>query len=423
MKMSIGRKMVAGVVVVSAITYGTSAFFIFFLKSIIAPDMKDWLYITIIMGLGVFWTGVLGWLAAKFITKPMVELAEAAGQAAAGNLNVTLKERRSDDELKHLNESFETMVTGLKGIISDISSNAVISAESAETLNLAIQQATEQIEKMSYAVNEIYSGVEEQEQTARNTLADAEKMRTSFQAINERSEHLRKLSDMMDRTVQNSGETVKSLVDGMMQLKESHDTSLEKVNQLEKDAREVEAITDTVREISEQTHLLALNASIEAARAGEQGQGFAVVATEIRKLAEQSSQSVDQINQIIAQVQARIDETVQLIHHQSKLVLEDTAHSEDVHKALVQMTETVEQSVQAIGVIDGTITEESVKIDRTYKDIERITQIASNILEQAKHIAEAAHEETGLMQEIASSSQMLRQQTDHLKSKTDMFKL
>lgn len=140
MKIGIVKKMVIGITAVSMMTYGTSAVCIFVLKAWIAPQMTDWLYMSIIMAMGVFWTGFLGWLAARWLVSPLLRLTAAVDEAAGGNLTMTIPIHRGNDELSTLSLSFNQMIENLRQIITDISSNASFTNLNASTLSSALQQ-------------------------------------------------------------------------------------------------------------------------------------------------------------------------------------------------------------------------------------------------------------------------------------------
>lgn len=423
MKLSLSSKMVAGFVFISAVTYGTSAFFIFFLKSFLASSLKEWLYITIILLLGVLWSGILGWVISKWLTKPIVLLADTAKEASMGNLLVKLPERKSEDEIKVLYNAFEVMIKNIKDIIHDISSSSQITSKNAENLGEAITEATSQIESMSTVVDGIYHGVEKQRLSSEQSLRTADEMLNEFKQMKAKSEQMLQLSSTMSESVVDTKDTLSQLTQGMNELTASYTVSKETVAQLEQEASDIETITSTVKEIAEQTHLLALNASIEASRAGEHGYGFAVVAQEIRKLAGQSSQSVLQITELISRIQTRVNETVELINKQTSLVQKESVHTESAAVTLDQLFGIADRFVAAIHLIESTVSAQTQRVERTYQSANEILVMTNTFSEGAKQISHTAHEETAIMEEITSSSEELMILTNKLFEKTKAFKV
>lgn len=421
MKASLTSKMAGGFVLVSAITYGTSAFFIFFVKPWIAPNMRDWLYVMIILALGILWTGILGWCAARRLAKPIAFLAEAAGQAASGNLQISIPDRHSEDEIAALYIAFRVMVTSLKEMILEVSANADVTNQNAESLSSAIAQATGQIESLAGVADNIYAGVQRQKQSTEHTLHAARQMLTSFQDMKLKSEQMLSLSGDMDFTIGRTRTVLGSLVEGIETLATTSVQSQQIIKRLEEEASQIEAITGTVKDIAEQTHLLALNASIEAARAGEQGKGFDVVAMEIRKLAEQSSTSVLRINEIITRVQQQIRNTVQLIQEQNELAEREADLTGSFQQELDQLMSVVTEFTESARLIETSISNQTDRVTLTYREMNGILSMTNEFTSGAEQIANASHEETSILQEIASSSEELKNATDRLISKTRAF--
>ncbi len=423
MRFTLARKIAIGISLVACMTYGTSAIFIFVLKSWIAPQMNTWLYYSIILALGVFWTAALGWLAAKWLTGPLLALSGAAQEAADGNLRVEVSVRDSKDELQVLGRSFQGMVRSLKEMIEGISSGAQTTSAGAETLSQALLQATEQIERMSAAVADIYAGVQAQERSVGDARAAAERMRGESEKMREDSRRMRTMSVVMERTMEGSIETAEQLIEGMERFARSGEATYGMVKRLEADAAEIESITSTVREIAEQTHLLALNASIESARAGEAGAGFSIVAAEIRKLAERSEQSVQQINRIINLVQDEVRHTAELLEAQSLAIREEAARRESVQAATREMSAGVANSVEVMLQIDRSIAAQAAEAERIHSLVSGISDMAGRITASAKRIADASMQETAIMQEISSSSDLLQAQASQVLERTRRFKV
>lgn len=423
MKWTLGAKTVAGLVLISIITYGTSGFFIFFLQDWLSFSMPSWLYITLVLILGVCWNGILGWFASRWLTRPIVHLSKAAQQVSSGDLTAEIPERRTQDELAVLYDAFRAMVVNLRSIVNDISDSTRTTSQNAQSLSEAITQAAEQIEMMSEAVDHIAVGVEEQKETSQHSLITADEMLNDFQRMHTQSIGMTEMSGQMERSVDHTKQTFSYLMKGMDELTVSHNRSRDIMVLLEKEASDIEAITQSVKNIAEETALLALNASIEAARAGEEGAGFAVVAQQIRKLSDESTQSVHQINELISRVQQRIRDTAQLIHEQHGLVVTESQRTINVDQTLQELTGTVEVFMKGAHEIGSKIAEQTVRVERTHGHVKQIQGKAGSFSDEARRIMDAAHEETAIMEEISSSAEELRELTNRLMDKTKAFRM
>ncbi|MCF7756257.1 methyl-accepting chemotaxis protein [Paenibacillus xylanexedens] len=423
MKWTLGAKTVAGLVLISIITYGTSGFFIFFVKDWITLDIPNWVYISIILIMGVCWNGILGWFASRWLTRPIVHLSRAAQQVSAGDLTTEIPMRRTQDELTVLYDAFRAMVSNLRSIVNDIADSTRTTSQNAQSLSEAITQAAEQIEMMSDAVDHIAVGVEEQKVTSHQSLITADEMLNDFQRMHSQSMDMTEMSGQMERSVDHTKQTFSSLMKGMDELAESHNRSRDIMLLLEKEASDIEVITHSVKNIAEETGLLALNASIEAARAGEEGSGFAVVAQQIRKLADESKESVHRINELISRVQQRIRETAQLSHEQHGLVVNESERTISVDQTLHELTGTVEVFMKGAHDIGSKIAEQTSRVEQTHGHVKKIQGKAGSFSDEARRIMDAAHEETAIMEEISSSAEELRQLTDRLLDKTKAFRM
>lgn len=423
MQLGIVKKMVLGITGVSILTYGTSALCIFVLKDEIAPQMVEWLYISIVMALGVFWTGFLGWLAARWLVSPLLRLTIAVDEAASGNLKITIPIHKSNDELRELSISFNQMVVNLRQIISEISNNVSFTDRNASALSSALQHAAQQIEKTAVTIDSISSGADQQAESTHHTFVAVGTITQAAEDVSTKANIALRLSRNTVTTTEESSVAINSLVQGLIELSQSNIGTIDRVHKLDDNAREIGHISNVVGEIADQTHLLALNASIESARAGEHGAGFAVVAVEIRKLAVKCSEAVRGINEKIEHIQLQVHDVVTNISNQVHTVDQEAAKGAAIISALAEMTTATHETAGAVEAITQVIAGQIQQISHTLNQTREIDTIAGRILEGAKEVAASMQEQTAVMQEISASSEVLRDYADQQKIKISIFQI
>ncbi|MCR8643044.1 methyl-accepting chemotaxis protein [Paenibacillus sp. N1-5-1-14] len=416
------KKILLGIITVSIITYGTSAIFIFYLKDIIAPSMPQWIYNCGVLALGIFWTSLLAYLAAKWFTRPLIALSHSMNEAAGGNLRVDVPKHPFDDEIQTLTLSFGTMLHNLNQMIKEIADHAVVTNQSADTVSQAIMQAALQVESIAKTIDHVSKGADVQANSVSHALHAVGQISDAAAIVSEKATHTYKTTQDLCHLLEESMQSVQSLIHGMNTVAKSNALTMEDVHKLEQHTMEISEITQVVREISDQTNLLALNASIEAARAGDHGQGFSIVAQEIRKLAVKSSQAVDHITELIVQIQDQVTSVVAQTNEQLHIVEKEAAKSEDMQEALHGINSSIQETSESVTSIVEVVSNQNVQIKHTLDQTSGIAGIAEQIAEGAREMAASTQEQTAIMEEIAASSEILREYSSNLQTKTKVFR-
>jgi methyl-accepting chemotaxis protein len=170
---SLQKKMVLGVIVLALITYGCSAFFIFVVSDYV-NGISDFWFTLIIFGLGVIWSGILGYFAARRISRPIEALARSMQTAAQGDLRVEFSGYHSNDEIKALAVSFNRMVDQLKGMVSDIATHFEETNLYVKELSQASESTAEQAETIASTIEDIARGAEQSAASVQSTVEAVE---------------------------------------------------------------------------------------------------------------------------------------------------------------------------------------------------------------------------------------------------------
>lgn len=416
-------KIIVGILCVSMITYGCSALFIFALKDWIAPSLASWAYILIVLILGIMWTVLLGWLGAVWLVKPLRRLTVAANEAAKGNLRIVIPRHTSRDEIYALSVSFEQMIAELRNMIASITSSAEFAREQANALNGGMEQATQQVEEIAAASEVISEGAAAQAEAADTAWNAVTTIKQAAGDIDHQAGAARQLSDEMLSALSSSHTVVRSLTEGMEELARFSQETITLVQQMKNNAAHIRGISRMVGDIAEQTHLLALNAAIEAARAGDAGQGFAVVAGEVRKLAEESAAAVQHIDQLITAMEQDVGDVVERTHAQERLARREAEQGQTAITAYIHVDQAVRETARAIEDIAHSIAVQLAQVTDAMSKIREVGQVADRIADSTSQVNMSMQQHMAVMQELASSSAELDHQADSLNAKTGVFQI
>ncbi len=358
--------------------------------------------------MGFVLAGIVFFLVARSITRPIIRGVEFAKTMATGDLSQDLKISQKD-EVGILASAMNEMTSNLRTMFSDITDSAdrmnvssgeltgaahVMSKESEDTSHLANGVAAA-AEEMSSNMNNVAAAVEETSTNVSMVAAAAEEMSATIGEIAAKTETSRKITSEAVSKAEN--------------------TSL-KMADLGAAASEIGLVTGTISEISEQTNLLALNATIEAARAGEAGKGFAVVANEIKALAHQTSDATQEISTKIERMQTSTNETIDNIK-------EITGVINDVNEIVSSIAAAVEEQSAATMEIAENVSQASLGIAEVTENVAQTSQVAGEVARDIAVVSGSAGEISGRSSVVNDSSSELSGLAKRLDSMVQRFKL
>ncbi|MFJ2984484.1 MULTISPECIES: methyl-accepting chemotaxis protein [unclassified Pseudomonas] len=341
---------------------------------------------------------VLGLLAAWVITRqiiiPLRQTLAAAERVASGDLRQDLLSTRRD-ELGQLQASMQRMTQGLRELIGGIGDGVTQIASAAEELSAVTEQTSAGVNNQKVETDQVATAMNEMAATVHEVARNAEQ--ASEAAL------------MADQQAREGDRVVSEAVAQIERLASEVVHSSEAMNQLKAESDKIGSVLDVIKSVAQQTNLLALNAAIEAARAGEAGRGFAVVADEVRSLAQRTQQSTEEIEELIAGLQSGTQRVASVMDASRQL----TDSSVELTRRAGGSLETITRTVSSIQAMNQQIATAAEQQSATAEEINRSVMNVRDISDQTS----AASEET------ASSSVELARLGTHLQGLVGRFRL
>lgn len=361
-----------------------------------------------VTGLSVVLALILALLISGRIIKPLRDVNTQLKEIADGDADLTRKLNvRSKDEIGELAFNFNKMTENLGSMIEQVKLSANSLANSSTNLTSDSGVTAGATERISDIIGEVALGTAKQMNDLQtNTISFSEisigigQIASSVQDISEASHRSASFAIAGDESLQAAGQQVESI-------NRSIHTLSQQVQGFVNRSQEIGSAVGVIKGIASQTNMLALNATIEAARAGEQGRGFAVVADQVRKLAEQSTESANQIAEMASGIQSEADNAMKVMMSSMSEVRGGTEIIQQAGRSFSEIRLSIDSLAEQVQEVSGAVEEITAATDEIVESLRSVTTIAETTAASTQHVSAASQEQRASVEQIASSASEL----------------
>lgn len=342
-------------------------------------------------------------------------LRELIGEVASSTELLTSTSVHLSSSAVHTGAAAREISQTIQGVANAAGQSATTSQEMAKASEQQAGSATDAaaaMERLQTAVVQVQAGGRHLKQASHQADEGMQQAAQAVEQVASSALHMANTARQAAAVAQSGGTAVELTMASMARIQEHVRASSEKVQELGEKSKSIGAIVETIDQIAGQTNLLALNAAIEAARAGEQGRGFAVVADEVRKLAERATQATKEIAGLIGNVRAGVGEAVSAMQMTRDEVQQGATRSEEAGSALLQILEAAQSVASEVQAVTATAEEMSASVQSVRASVLSVRQVSdeteklvSGMAVGAQQVAEAITSVASLSEETAAGAE------------------
>ena len=359
----------------------------------------------------------------RHVTQHLNRVVLMSEKIASGDLTETDNYYRGRDEIAQLSTSMEKMRLQLTNMVDSIKQTSLLVSSQSEQLNQSADDVKSGTQQIAATMEELASGTETQANFAGDLAETMTIFAEKIKSINASSESINESSNDVLKETELGNEYMNKSINQMDNIDQIVKDAVGKVAGLDKQTQEISKLVDVVKEIADQTNLLALNAAIEAARAGEHGRGFAVVADEVRKLAEQVANSVVSIAKIVNEIQTEsrnvtdaLEKGYDEVEQGTKEIEETGVRFKAIEDAIAVMTSNVQT------VISGLV-ELNNNSDKVNEAVQEIASISEESAAGVEETSASAEEASSAMEGVSNGASTLLESARELNELVQQFKM
>ncbi|WP_163972076.1 methyl-accepting chemotaxis protein [Oceanobacillus halotolerans] len=379
--------------------------------------------ITISLAVVIIIAIIISLIITRRITNPIKIVMERMKNIAKGDLSHEALEVKSTNEIGQLVVATNEMSHSMVELLKEINKVSETVSSHSEELTQSAQEVKLGSEQVATTMQEIASGTETQANHAGEMSTTMNTFTANVQDANENGEHIQQSSTEVLRMTNEGQQLMETSTKQMAVIDQIVHGAVQKVENLEEQSQKISKLVSVIKDVAGQTNLLALNAAIEAARAGEHGKGFAVVADEVRKLAEQVSESVTDITEIVTSIQDETNLVTESLQGCYQEVREGTDQIRTTGEKFNGIRDALNDMVDNVKIVTENLSDIAANSQQMNSAIQEISAVSEETAAGVEEVSASSQQTNSSMEEVASSSEQLAKLAEELNGMVHKFKL
>lgn len=340
-------------------------------------------------------------------------------RAAAGDLASRMDAESESEAMVEIGDAFNAMMDELEETIVNVQEFADEVATASEDVTVSAEEARSASEQVSESIREISEGASTQSEDLEIVFREMSNVSATIEEVAASTDQVATVADRAAERSEDGREFAETAIQEMNRMEAITEEAVAEVEALETEMNEIGEIVDVIGEITDETNMLALNASIEAARASEGGESFGVVADEIKTLAERAGQAAQEIEALITELQDSTTETVEDIREMGSRVSSGVDTVRRTADALEDIADSVDEANVGIQEINDATDQQATSTEEIVSMVEEVEGVSQRTTTEARNVSTAADEQTTSITEISDNVRTLARRADELRTLLD----